>query len=280
MNATPDSLRQAAAWVRNARKPVVFTGAGVSAESGIPTFRDAGGLWSKFPPEQFATWRGLMGVALRQPRRLADFIVALLEPVAAAKPNAGHRAIAELGRCKTVTVITQNVDGLHQEAGSDDVWEVHGSLLQIVDRQGRRVRCLSRDDLKAVMDAVRSAGEMSQPRRAIWSAMQPMFGVQAGKLHRPTIVLFGESMAEPDWSNALDAVRDCDCLIAVGTSGVVYPAAALPSDAQAAGAKVITIDPTQPGWGLWLRGTAAEVLPEIVKAMVDSGPSPRGGGGA
>jgi NAD-dependent deacetylase len=140
MTQEQPSLSLAASWLRSAREVVVFTGAGVSAESGIPTFRDDEGFWQHFPVEEFATWRGLVRAAIRRPRRLAEFIHAVLHPIAVAKANAGHRAIAEMEKHVGVTVVTQNVDNLHQEAGSTIVHEVHGSLFEITTRRGRFVR--------------------------------------------------------------------------------------------------------------------------------------------
>jgi len=116
MSCDSASLSLAASWLRSAREVVVFTGAGVSAESGIPTFRDDEGFWQHFPVEEFATWRGLVRTAVRRPRRLADFIHAMLHPIAAAKPNAGHRAISEMEKHVGVTVVTQNIDMLPSEA--------------------------------------------------------------------------------------------------------------------------------------------------------------------
>ena len=111
-------LEQAALRLRGARRVVVFTGAGVSAESGIATFRDPEGFWSKFPPEQFGNWDGLARAAAVQPARRIEFLLAVLEPLAVAEPNPAHRAIARLQEHSGVTVVTQNVDRLHQAAGS------------------------------------------------------------------------------------------------------------------------------------------------------------------
>src|SRR3989442_5394440 len=110
MSCDSAELSRAADGVRTAREVVVFTGAGVSAESGIATFRDDSSLWSRFPPERFATWGGLVKTAARHPRELAEFLLAVLEPVAAAAPNPGHRAIAHLEKHTGVTVVTQNID--------------------------------------------------------------------------------------------------------------------------------------------------------------------------
>src|SRR5262249_44213642 len=137
MTTNQNTFSEAVNCLRRAERVVIFTGAGVSAESGIPTFRDAGGLWQKFPPEQFASWAGLLRTALLDPARLAEFLAAVLEPVAVAKPNPGHHAIAALEKHVLTTVVTQNVDGLHQEAGSTRVREIHGTFFEIVTWQGR-----------------------------------------------------------------------------------------------------------------------------------------------
>ena len=125
--------------LRRAKRVVVFTGAGMSAESGIPTFRDSDGFWQRFPPEQFASWRGLLQTALTSPHSVAEFVLNVVEPIAKAAPNAGHRAVAGLDRRVKTTVVTQNIDGLHQSAGSQDVLEVHGSLLEVVDVSTRKL---------------------------------------------------------------------------------------------------------------------------------------------
>ena len=266
MTGKPTSLSLAASWLRSAREVVVFTGAGVSAESGIPTFRDDEGFWQHFPVEEFATWRGLVRTAIRRPRRLAEFIHAVLHPIAVAKPNAGHRAIAEMEKHVGVTVVTQNIDNLHQEAGSTIVHEVHGSLFEIITRRGRFVRLLSRRDLLHMAEALDRArrGWLVLPR--VLLAIRRLAGLGLRGLHLPRIVLFGDAMAEPAWTKAQEAARRCDCMIQVGTSGTVMPAATLPSEAKAAGAKVITIDPNEGGGDVWLQGTAATVLPQLVQA--------------
>ncbi|MGA2068722.1 MAG: Sir2 family NAD-dependent protein deacetylase [Thermoguttaceae bacterium] len=256
----------AASWLRLAREVVVFTGAGVSAESGIPTFRDDDGFWRHFPVEEFATWKGLVGTAIRQPRRLADFVHAVLQPIAAAKPNPGHRAIADLEKHVGVTVVTQNIDSLHQEAGSTIVHEVHGSLFEVVTRRGRFVRLLSRRELLRTADRLDRArqGWLVLPR--ILLAIRPLAGVGLRGLHLPRVVLFGDAMAEPAWTKALAAARRCDCVVQVGTSGTVMPAAMLPMEAKAAGAKVITIDPSGVEGDVWIQGMAATALPRLLEA--------------
>jgi NAD-dependent deacetylase len=265
MEGRESTLREAAGWLRAARRLVVFTGAGVSAESGIATFRDAAGFWRRFPPEQFATWGGLLKTATVHPTRLAEFLLEVLEPVALAAPNAGHRTIAQIEKHTQVTVITQNIDRLHHDAGSRTVHEVHGSLFEIISARGHFVRVLSRAEMLEIVHAIRRAerGHFSLPRLLL--AIRPIYGLGAGVVHRPRIVLFGDAMAEPDWELAQAAAENCDCFLTVGTSGVVMPAAMLPHEARLQGAPVIGIGPEEGDSDIWLHGRAGEVLPRLVR---------------
>ena len=265
MDRDADAAGRAARWLREAREVVVFTGAGASAESGIPTFRDDDGLWRTFPPDEFANWASLLRMAAARPARAAEFVCAVLQPIAAARPNPGHVAIAAMERLARVTVVTQNIDGLHQEAGSTRVFEVHGSLLEIVAPRGRVLRRLSRDDLRTIAAKLDRARRGPFVRLRVLAAVRPMAGVRPSGVYRPNVVLFGDAMAEPAWSHALEACRRCDLMIQVGCSGAVWPAATLPEVAQSAGARVIAVDPSESPADLWLRGTAGEVLPEIVR---------------
>ncbi len=259
------NLALAADILRNAREVVVFTGAGVSAESGIATFRDADGFWQRFPPEEFANWAGLLKTAAGEPRWFADFLLAVLEPVAGAEPNAAHRAIADLERYVNVTVVTQNIDGLHQAAGNTVVKEVHGTLLELVSAgTGRFVRLVDRRELRGIVEAVRAARDSALVAAKLPLAIQPIFGPGAGGFHRPNVVLFGDAMAQPAWNDAVEAARTCNVLLTVGTSGIVYPAATIPMEAKARGAMVVHIDPQQPGGDVWLRGTACEIVPPLI----------------
>jgi NAD-dependent deacetylase len=272
MPSPSSDLQTAAQWLRQARRVVVFTGAGASAESDIPTFRDPGGLWDRFPPEQFATPGGLLALASSQPKRVGEFALGLIEPVAAASPNAGHHAVARLQHRARVTVITQNIDGLHQDAGSSDVLEVHGSLFEIVTLDGHHVRRISRSELRAVAAALRrSLQEPFDPARAM-DALKPILSFDPNGAHRPSIVLFGEPMAEPAWAAACEAAADCDCLVSVGTSGAVFPAAMLPEHAESSGAKLIAVGPERTPSHIWLSGTAAGLLPVLVEAVFQPGP--------
>ncbi len=257
MEGTAD-LARAAGWLSSARHVVAFTGAGISQESGIGTFRDAGGLWEEFPPQVFATMQGIMAKAVRDPRRVARFLRAVLGPIALASPNAGHRALVHL---QNVVVVTQNVDRLHQEAGSVVVHEVHVSLFEVLE--GARRRVLTKSDLRRILAGLDDVETSRLPHARLVQAMRPMLGVS----RRPRVVLFGESLIEPDWMEARHAVEEADVLLAIGTSGAVMPAAALPAITSAAGAKVIGVGPVVGDADLWLQGMAGDVLPALMKLV-------------
>lgn len=265
--STPSTLlNEAARRLRQAGHVVVFTGAGASAESGVPTFRDRGGVWDRFPPEQFATPQGLRDTALTHPRRVAEFVLGLIEPIAAASPNAGHFAVARMARHARVTVVTQNIDGLHQDAGSPEVHEVHGSLFEIVTLGGEPLRRVSRTQLRQVVTELRQVLQEPFTTARALEAVKPILGIGACGFHRPNIVLFGEPMAEPAWTLAADAAAGCDCMLTVGASGAVFPAASLPEEAHARGAEVIAIGPERTLATCWLKGSAAATLPTLVDA--------------
>jgi NAD-dependent deacetylase len=262
-----DSLAEAAGRLRAARRVVVFTGAGISAECGIPTFRDSGGFWQEFPPETFATWKGILRVARSDPGRLIDFVLAVIEPIARATPGPAHRAIAGLENHVRTTVITQNIDELHQDAGSTVVHDVHGSLFDIVSVGGRFLRRIRRKDLLKIVDRLHRArrGPLRLARMAL--AMRPLAGLGTAGAHRPGLVLFGDALPPDTWAAAESAAADCDLMLTVGTSGLVYPAAGLPQLARSKGATLITIDPSECGLSdIWLRGAAGEIVPKLTSA--------------
>ncbi|WP_422648455.1 NAD-dependent protein deacylase [Cupriavidus sp. H18C1] len=196
---------------------LVLTGAGISAESGVPTFRDAlTGLWARFDPEELATEDAYR----RQPGLVWDWYQHRRTLVAAAQPNPAHHAIVALAAQKKVTLVTQNVDGLHQRAGSTDVIELHGNLFanKWLDGCGR---------CEAGPDDGRS------PPRCI----------HCGALMRPGVVWFGEDLPRVARYRAEHAAQTCDLCLVVGTSGMVYPAAGLPGLAKDHGAGVIVVNP-------------------------------------
>ena len=238
------------ATLREATRVAVLTGAGVSAESGIPTFRDAQtGMWSKFDPMQLASPEGFE----ENPSRVWDWYRWRRELVGEARPNAGHEALAAMARhFRAFTLITQNVDGLHQRAGSACVLELHGNI-------GRTICSRTR----------RPIDEKWLERHA--AASPPPSPHHDEGLARPDVVWFGETLAEDTLRRAFEAVEACEMLIVAGTAGEVFPAAALPGAAREAGARVVDVNPDLTPIGRaadWhLQGTSAEWLPRLAAAL-------------
>jgi NAD-dependent deacetylase len=232
--------------LRTARHVCVLTGAGISAESGVPTFRDAQtGLWAQFRPEDLATPEAFLG----NPQRVWQWYEWRRELVRQATPNAGHRALAALAqRIPRLTLVTQNVDGLHQRAGSAGVIEYHGNIL--------RDRCVAEG---IVVD-----------RSPLSITGLPECG-RCGELVRPDVVWFGEPIPRAALLQADAAAGDCDVFLAIGTSAAVHPAAGLAGRAREAGATVIEINTEATEItarvDLALRGPAGQVLPRLVELL-------------
>jgi len=233
---------QARQFIQRAARVVVLTGAGVSAESGVPTFRGAGGLWENLRAEELATPEAFA----RDPALVWRFYQWRRGLIARCRFSAAHEAIAALEAAKGegFTLISQNVDGLHSLAGSRRMLEVHGSLWRV-----RCLRCAQRQEAREELPEL--------PQCA------------CGGLLRPDVVWFGEWLDDALWEAALRASEGCQLMLVVGTSAVVQPVASLPLSARTAGAAVIEVNP-EPGLGgvasLTLAGKAAEILPLIVPA--------------
>jgi NAD-dependent deacetylase len=251
-----------AARVLAAGGVVAFTGAGISQESGVPTFRDPGGLWERFDPERFGTWTGLAQEAMTHPDALAEFLAALRATIAHARPNAAHRALAELQHAGLVNaVITQNVDGLHQDAGSTDVIEIHGSL-------HRRI-CLMCGTEELVTRAVFLEG-LGRAIAGLRTAFVPSLASilprcpVCGGPTRPGFVAFGEPPLRFEEAKALAA--SARSMVVVGTAGEVEPAAMLPRLTRTAGAPVVHVGgESLVEADIDLQGRAARILPDVAR---------------
>jgi NAD-dependent deacetylase len=248
-------LQQVRRWVRAACGPgdlAVLTGAGMSAESGIPTFRDAmSGLWSRFDPAQLASEEGFRA----DPQRVWQWYAQRREGVRQAQPNAGHLALAAFARRHpgVLTVVTQNVDDLHQRAGNVDTIRLHGNILE--DRWLERC-----PQGRACATSQAMPGE--PPRCA-----------DCGTPLRPGVVWFGESLPAAALQAAEAAALRCRLLLVVGTSGAVWPAAGLAGLARRAGARVAIVNPNPSEIDdeahACLQGTAAELLPRLLHGDPD-----------
>lgn len=236
----PDDLvRSLAETLAASRNTVAFCGAGMSAESGIPTFRDPGGLWELFPPGEFGTPGGLMQTFMSHPEKVHAFLSAILDTLRNAHPNPGHVALAELEQMGIVrSVITQNVDGLQQEAGSRKVLEVHGSLYRFKCIQCGGTRVFNRPDVLLRFAPLTQPGVLLTLDKFL--AAVPACPSCRG-LMRPDVVLFGEAVMEMP-ASYIEAANS-DLMLILGTSGLVYPAANIPVEAYKTGSKVIEVNP-------------------------------------
>lgn len=239
-------IDRVASWIRHADRVVVLTGAGISAESGVPVFRGAGGLWRQFRPEQLATPEAFA----TEPGLVWEWYLWRRARIAEAQPNRGHATIAQWQRERdNVTLLTQNVDGLHARAGSSALIELHGNLWRVRCAQGCGV---------ALEDSASAA-----PRAVLHC--------RCGAWLRPDVVWFGEPLDPVAMDRATEAVAGADVVLVVGTSAVVYPVAALPHMARQHRARVVEINvedtPISAAVDAALRGPAGEVLPAIAEAL-------------
>ena len=229
-------------WLKEAKSVAVLTGAGVSAESGIPTFRGAQGLWKQFRAEELATPEAFA----RDPKLVWEWYDWRRSVIAQAQPNAGHRALAETeARVPQFTLITQNVDDLHERAGSRNVLHVHGSIWT--------VRCVG-------------CGFEQVDQRVPLTEIPPRHS--CGGLLRPGVVWFGESLPQHVWAAAERAASESDLFLVIGTSAIVYPAAGLARIAKSHGARIVEINvaetPLASFSDEFLQGASGEVLPRLI----------------
>jgi NAD-dependent deacetylase len=238
------SIEQVRERLSSARRVTVLTGAGISADSGIPTFRGPDGLWKNFRAEDLATPEAFM----RDPALVWEWYNWRRELLATKEPNQAHRALVDIedkmeSRHAQFCLLTQNVDGLHGFAGSRSLIELHGNIW--------KVRCTG-------------CGAVMEDRRVPIPILPHCSS--CGKMLRPHIVWFGESLNSNDVDLAIVALENCEVMLVIGTSGVVQPAASFASTARAAGAFVVEINPdaSSAAAHIALRGRAAEVVPLLV----------------
>ncbi len=235
-DAISDKLRQA-------EKIVFVTGAGISQESGIPTFRGKDGFWRKYDPMKLAT----IDAFYEDPKLVWEWYEERRKNILDANPNPGHVAIAELEKHKQISVLTQNIDGLHQRAGSSSVYELHGSIITI--------KCTVCD----FKDKITSG----------FSQLPPL--CKCGNMLRPDVVWFGEALPQNVWESAMEEASSCDVMVVVGTSLAVSPANLLPVYAKQNGATMVEVNidqtPMSSSMYLSLRTSAAKALPGLVDIL-------------
>lgn len=227
--------------LKNANKISVVTGAGISQESGIPTFRGKDGLWEKHDPMKLATIEAFY----ENPKLVWEWYQNRRENIFNSKPNLGHYAISELEKFSDVSVLTQNIDGLHRRAGSSKVYELHGSIIRI-----KCTNCNFKEDIKKS-----------------FSTLPPM--CECGGILRPDVVWFGELLPQDVWKEAIIQASNSDVMIIAGTSLQVSPANTLPIYAKQNGAVLVEINPefTQmtEEMDISVRTSSSQALPELVK---------------
>lgn len=245
MNDLDALIKEAADALHLAKSVVVSTGAGISKESGIPTFRDApNALWENYDPQELASPGGF----LKNPQLVWKWYQDRQNMIAVAEPNPGHTAIAEMaGLFDHFTLITQNIDNLHRRAGSADVIEIHGNIF--------KYKCFENEHPIENLPV----GDDVPPR------------CSCGSMIRPDVVWFGEQLPEDRIARAYRALHSCDVVLVVGTSGVVMPAAYFPSIAKQEGARVIEVNPEMSQVtreaDIFLQGPAGAVLPGVVARL-------------
>ena len=247
MDAMHGRVAELRARLRDAARVTVLTGAGVSAASGVPTFRGPDGLWRNYRPEDLATPEAFA----RDPRLVWEWYDWRRTLIAGCRPNAAHEALARWGARDGFTLITQNVDGLHELAGTPNVIRFHGSIWEL-----RCTRC----------------GAAREDRTAPLAALPPSCA-RCGALERPGVVWFGETI-DPGVLARCGRALDCDIFLSVGTSSVVYPAAGLTREAARRGAFTVEINPvateTAPGLDLVITAPAEHVIPAAFTVTLHS----------
>ncbi len=232
--------------ILSAKKIVFVTGAGISQESGIPTFRGKDGLWRRYDVMQLAT----IDAFYQNPTLVWEWYEERRKNILAAKPNPGHFAIAELEKYLQIVIATQNIDGLHQRAGSTNVLELHGSIVRI-----KCTKCRFEEDMIEYLDEV------------------PPY-CDCGNILRPDVVWFGEQLPQRTLQQAIIDSSTCDVMIIAGTSLVVSPANTLPFYAKKNNAILIEVNPEETVMSSYMdvsiRSSSAEALPKLVKLFENS----------
>ncbi len=237
------------ARLSDAQNVVAFTGAGISAESGVPTFRGADGIWGKMKPEELASMEGFM----KNPALVWEWYAHRKKIIAEIAPNAGHAALVRMEELfPHVAVITQNIDNLHRRAGSTTVFELHGNI-----ERNFCMKCGTN---------VSNAEVLASPGVPLCQS--------CGGMIRPDVVWFGEMLPEEEWEQSVRAAERADVFLSIGTSAVVYPAASLPLVAKRSGAYLVEINPEPTPLtektDEFLQGPSGSILPALCLAVEQS----------
>jgi NAD-dependent deacetylase len=262
---TEGSLENAAQIISKANYAVAFTGAGISAESGIPTFRDPGGVWDRFDPVEAGTTEGMVQVAMRQPERIRDFLRESLATFEKAEPNPGHYGLAELEKMGILkSVVTQNIDDLHSIAGNTRVFEVHGNLYRFRCMSCGRLKKPSREEILGNMKNV-----LAEEPFSLHGLLVALPQCDCTGFMRPDVVMFGEAVQQVPES--FNEARLSDVIIVLGTSGVVMPAAGVPYEGKKTNSKIIEINPTENAFrditDVYVKDQSGLAMPKIIELI-------------
>ncbi len=244
-----ERIQEVAQLIKNSKYAVVFTGAGISVESGIPTFRGSQGLWSKYDPEEYA----YIEAFFRNPSKVWEMLREMYEIIFGAKPNSAHKVLSKLEKMGYLkAVITQNIDGLHQAAGSENVIEFHGNCNWLICLNCGRRKRINKELIKKL------------PYPECSTCKRPL---------KPEVVFFGEPIPIEAKVKAEKEAKNCEVMLIIGTSGVVYPAAELPYLAKSRGAKIVEINLEQSSFtysitDYFLQGKASEILEKLFDLLL------------
>jgi len=251
-------------------KVVALTGAGISVESGIPHFRGKDGLWSKYNPSIFANVPGLLATFAARPGKIVEFVDEFYSVLFDAKPNLAHLALAKMENKGLLDcVITQNIDNLHQDAGSKSVFELHGNSYRLCCQKCQKKKIIPRDKLKNIVRLLRENKNSRIKLLKIFNQFFPK--CSCGGRFRIDIVLFGEMLPQDTVEESHRRLGTCDAVLLVGTSGVVYPAAGMPLIAKQRGAEIVEINTEESELSYLcdyhLLGKAGEIFKEMEKVL-------------
>ena len=262
-----DSIEAAAQIIAKAKYAIAYTGAGISAESGIPTFRDPGGIWDRFDPGEIGTTGGLVEFAMHHPERIRDFLRESVATFEKADPNPGHYGLVELEEMGILrSVVTQNIDDLHSIAGNTRVFEVHGNLY--------RFRCTSCDwmekyNREEILGKVKSV--LDAEPFSLQGLLEGIPKCDCMSLMRPDVVMFGEAVQQ--LAESYGEAQRSDVIIVLGTSGAVWPAAEIPYEGRRTKSKIIEINPTENAFreitDVYIQDLSGMAMPKIIERVRD-----------
>lgn len=234
-------INQVLQLIRN-HKTVAFTGAGASQESGIPTFRGTNGLWQKYDPQIYATLPQAFYTFLQDPHRMANFIIEFYRTLLNAQPNTTHYTLAKFEQAGLLCgVITQNIDNLHQFAGTRNIAELHGNAYKFFCRRCKAVYTKSR---KAIEDFIDEIEKNNYPRKTlIKKVLSFLDRCSCQELLVTQVVFFGQALPEQEFARAYEFINSAEVFLCIGTSAIVYPASSLPLYAKERGCKIVEINP-------------------------------------